>query len=234
MSWDHRGHGDSEHAELYSWDADLRDAVAVFDHVAGASGSPGDRALEGRGADDATRRRPPVPIRLVREHRRHPAPPADPRPRRARPHQDADQRAHRLARPPPVDGDRPPQAGDARRARPAAGSDEPAPVARMAAVPRQRRRDGVRRRLAVEARPDDAHGRLRSVAPGVGAGAPAGPGGAVPRRARRRTGGHGLGHPGAPRRAVPPDRRSARDARRHRTLRPHRAARPDGRDDHLA
>ena len=40
VSWDHRGHGDSEHAELYSWDADLRDAVAVFDHVAGADAVP--------------------------------------------------------------------------------------------------------------------------------------------------------------------------------------------------
>lgn len=33
VSWDHRGHGDSEHAALYSWEADLRDAVAVFDSV---------------------------------------------------------------------------------------------------------------------------------------------------------------------------------------------------------
>lgn len=33
VSWDQRGHGDSEHASLYSWDADLRDASAVFDHV---------------------------------------------------------------------------------------------------------------------------------------------------------------------------------------------------------
>jgi len=33
VSWDHRGHGDSEHAALYSWEADLRDAAAVFDHV---------------------------------------------------------------------------------------------------------------------------------------------------------------------------------------------------------
>jgi len=33
VSWDHRGHGDSEHAALYSWDADVRDAVAVFDSV---------------------------------------------------------------------------------------------------------------------------------------------------------------------------------------------------------
>lgn len=33
VSWDHRGHGDSEHAALYSWDADVRDMVAVFDSV---------------------------------------------------------------------------------------------------------------------------------------------------------------------------------------------------------
>ncbi len=33
VSWDHRGHGDSEHAALYNWEADLRDAAAVFDSV---------------------------------------------------------------------------------------------------------------------------------------------------------------------------------------------------------
>jgi len=33
VSWDARGHGDSEHAALYSWEADLRDAAAVFDSV---------------------------------------------------------------------------------------------------------------------------------------------------------------------------------------------------------
>ncbi|HZU73546.1 MAG TPA: alpha/beta hydrolase, partial [Acidimicrobiales bacterium] len=33
VSWDQRGHGDSQHAALYSWDADLRDAVAVMDSV---------------------------------------------------------------------------------------------------------------------------------------------------------------------------------------------------------
>lgn len=31
MSWDQRGHGDSEHAALYNWDADVRDALAVLD-----------------------------------------------------------------------------------------------------------------------------------------------------------------------------------------------------------
>jgi pimeloyl-ACP methyl ester carboxylesterase len=40
VSWDHRGHGDSDHAHLYSWDADLRDAAAVFDHVAGRRAVP--------------------------------------------------------------------------------------------------------------------------------------------------------------------------------------------------
>lgn len=33
ISWDHRGHGDSQHAALYNWEADLRDAVMVFDSV---------------------------------------------------------------------------------------------------------------------------------------------------------------------------------------------------------
>jgi len=33
VAWDHRGHGDSEHTALYSWDADVRDAVAVLDSV---------------------------------------------------------------------------------------------------------------------------------------------------------------------------------------------------------
>jgi len=40
VTWDHRGHGDSAHAHLYSWDADLRDAAAVFDHVAGRQPVP--------------------------------------------------------------------------------------------------------------------------------------------------------------------------------------------------
>ena len=33
IAWDQRGHGDSGHAPLYSWDADLRDAAAVIDNV---------------------------------------------------------------------------------------------------------------------------------------------------------------------------------------------------------
>ncbi len=33
VSWDQRGHGGSAHAALYSWDADVRDAIAVVDSV---------------------------------------------------------------------------------------------------------------------------------------------------------------------------------------------------------
>lgn len=33
VAWDQRGHGDSDHCALYSWDADLRDALAVADSV---------------------------------------------------------------------------------------------------------------------------------------------------------------------------------------------------------
>jgi pimeloyl-ACP methyl ester carboxylesterase len=33
VAWDARGHGDSEHAALYSWDADVRDALAVLEAV---------------------------------------------------------------------------------------------------------------------------------------------------------------------------------------------------------
>jgi pimeloyl-ACP methyl ester carboxylesterase len=36
VAWDQRGHGDSDRAALYSWDADLRDAAAVVDSVGGA------------------------------------------------------------------------------------------------------------------------------------------------------------------------------------------------------
>lgn len=33
VSWDHRGHGDSQHADLYSWQADERDLLAVVDSI---------------------------------------------------------------------------------------------------------------------------------------------------------------------------------------------------------
>lgn len=34
VAWDQRGHGDSDHAHLYGWEGDLRDALTVIDHVA--------------------------------------------------------------------------------------------------------------------------------------------------------------------------------------------------------
>ena len=33
IAWDQRGHGDSEHAALYGWDADIRDAIVVMSHI---------------------------------------------------------------------------------------------------------------------------------------------------------------------------------------------------------
>jgi pimeloyl-ACP methyl ester carboxylesterase len=33
VSWDHRGHGDSQHAQLYSWQADVRDLLAVANSI---------------------------------------------------------------------------------------------------------------------------------------------------------------------------------------------------------
>lgn len=33
VAWDQRGHGDSEHAALYGWDGDVRDAIAVMGAV---------------------------------------------------------------------------------------------------------------------------------------------------------------------------------------------------------
>ena len=37
VSWDQRGHGDSSHAHLYSWEADIRDALAVLDSTGARS-----------------------------------------------------------------------------------------------------------------------------------------------------------------------------------------------------
>jgi pimeloyl-ACP methyl ester carboxylesterase len=35
VAWDQRGHGDSDHAALYSWDSDIHDAIAVMDAITG-------------------------------------------------------------------------------------------------------------------------------------------------------------------------------------------------------
>jgi pimeloyl-ACP methyl ester carboxylesterase len=39
VAWDQRGHGDSDHAPLYGWDADIRDAMAVMDTITKQSGT---------------------------------------------------------------------------------------------------------------------------------------------------------------------------------------------------
>lgn len=36
VAWDARGHGDSDHAAMYSWDADIRDALSVMSSVTDA------------------------------------------------------------------------------------------------------------------------------------------------------------------------------------------------------
>jgi pimeloyl-ACP methyl ester carboxylesterase len=37
VSWDQRGHGDSEHAAMYAWEADVRDALSVVNSVTSGS-----------------------------------------------------------------------------------------------------------------------------------------------------------------------------------------------------
>ena len=69
ISWDHRGHGDSDYAPLYSWDADVRDALSVLDCHHTRSG-PRRRPLEGRGHDASARRSPPDAHVEGRHHRR--------------------------------------------------------------------------------------------------------------------------------------------------------------------
>ena len=60
VSWDHRGHGDSQHAALYNWEADLRDSVAVFDSVS-SDAVPVVGPLQGRQPHAAARGCPAPP-----------------------------------------------------------------------------------------------------------------------------------------------------------------------------
>ena len=128
VGWDARGHGDSAHVELYSWDADMRDALAVFDHVSPGRPLPVIATLQGWCADDAARRRPVVPLLAPRQHGRHPVDAADARHRRARTVEDDGRRTGRLARPPAPHRDVAAPTGDDRRTRPASRGDEPAAV----------------------------------------------------------------------------------------------------------
>ena len=101
VSWDQRGHGDSEHAPLYSWEADLRDAVLrarlapprrrapIVGHSKGGS-------LMLQLADAL-----PAPGQPPRQPRRPAVAPELPRRGRPPAHQAAGPGAQQLARPPP-------------------------------------------------------------------------------------------------------------------------------------
>ena len=60
VSWDQRGHGDSEHAALYSWEADLRDAVGGV-RLGERRRRAGGRPLQGRQPHAAAGRRAAAP-----------------------------------------------------------------------------------------------------------------------------------------------------------------------------
>ena len=223
VSWDQRGHGDSDRAPLYSWDADLRDALAVFDHV--SPGRPVPVVGHSKGGGMMIQLGDAQPYRISSFVNLDGVPYASIVPDVAE-----HNRTKMMAQ--DVEGwlehrrrtaTQQPQARHARGAGPAAGQDEPPPVAGVAAVPGVGRRPPGRGRLALEDRPHHALRRLRPVAPGVDGAQAARAADAVPRHPRQPTRGDGLGHrPGAgvP---VPPAGRSLRDPR-HRPLRAHRAA----------
>ncbi|CAA9235006.1 MAG: hypothetical protein AVDCRST_MAG20-1449, partial [uncultured Acidimicrobiales bacterium] len=189
------------------------------------------RPLQGRRAHAPAGRRLPPPGEPPREPRRaaveaHPTGRArhgaDPPP---------GERPGRLARPPPERGRGDPQARHPRRAGGAAGQDEPAPADRLAPLPRHRRRQEGRRRVALEDRPEHAHGRLRALAARVVAAADAGARHALPRRARTRDRADGVGHRPRGRPSVPATRGVLRHPRGHGALRAHRAPDRGGRVD---
>ena len=59
VAWDHRGHGDSEHAALYSWEADVRDPLAVH-QLGDDRADRRARALQGRRPDPPAARTAPA------------------------------------------------------------------------------------------------------------------------------------------------------------------------------
>src|SRR5690606_27342787 len=189
------------------------------------------RPLQGRLGAHAAGQRAAAPGAQPREPRRgaggaqrprHPGPPA---------HEAHGRGPDRPPRPPPPRRHPPAQAGHDRRAGRAAQPHEPAARPGLARVPRHDRRPARPRRVAVAHRPGHADGRLRALAPRVGADAPARPRHAGARRPRPRPRAHGLGHPGGGRRAAPAAGRAGRGPRRRGPLRPHRAAPPHRRPD---
>jgi pimeloyl-ACP methyl ester carboxylesterase len=153
VSWDQRGHGDSEHAALYTWDADVRDALNVLESVSDEAipviGHSKGGSLLTHLADacphSSPSRRVMTDFRRARssgcgEHERRAA---------ARTSRLADHRRRATAAP----------SGHARRV--ATRAHEPASVARLVALHRHDRRSPRRRRMALEARSVDALRRFR-------------------------------------------------------------------------
>ncbi len=202
VSWDHRGHGDSEHAALYSWEADLRDAAAVFDSV---SPEPVPVIGHSKGGSLMLQLADALPHRVSHLVNIDGLPS-----RRSFPDVSDHQRTKLLAQELTSWLDHRRVLVDAQR-KPGTIEDLAARRARMnprldvgvAPLPGDRRRQAGSRRVALEDRPHPALRRLRSVAARVVDDAAARHRGAGPRHARHRDRSHGLGDP-ARRRAVPP------------------------------
>ena len=115
VAWDARGHGDSAHVELYSWDADMRDALAVFDHV--SPGRPVPVIAHSKGGALMTQLADAQSFRFSHLVNMDGIPwtTADARHRRARTVEDDGRRTGRLARPSAPHGDRAAPTGNDRR-----------------------------------------------------------------------------------------------------------------------
>ena len=227
ISWDARGHGDSDWSVLYSWGADLRDALAVLDTVS-AGPIPFLGHSKGGGVmlelADACPHRASHVINLDGLPSKNNWPDVSDRERTRMVQTEVtgwlDHRRAAVAkqrRADTLDG----PGG-------APGPDEPPPRPRLAPLPGHDRRPPRSRRVALEARPDAAHGRFRAVAPRVVDAAGPRHRGALPRRARPRGRSHGLGHHRRRRGALPPARRRFAPLEGVGPLRAHRTA-PGGR-----
>ena len=226
VSWDQRGHGDSDHAVLYNWDADVRDALAVLDSTTRRPVPFVGHSKGGSVAAPARRRHAP-PVQPPRQPRRAAQPAQLARRRRPRPRPAAHLRGPRRGSSTATSAGGQGARGRARsRSWPRRRQQmNPRLSHRVAALPRHDRRPPGRRRLAVEARPGAALRRLRAVAARVVDDAHARPGHARARRARARERDDGVGHPARRRDAVAAAGRAVRAARGRRPLRAHRAAR---------
>ncbi len=226
MSWDQRGHGDSTHAVLYSWSADVRDAVC--------GARLGDRRCRcpssghSKGGSLMLELADALPHRVEppRQPRRAAVDPQHARRRRPRAHPDAPRRA---ARPGSITARRWPTSCAGR----APSTSWPNAGARMnTRLPIEWLRylvtvgaERSRRRLALEARSGAALRWVRSVEPRVVDGAPSRHRGARS-WACSALETEAMGWGTLPEDVEPylPAGRPVRGARRRRPLRPHRAA----------